>query len=712
MERLVEAMKLRDERGFTTAGVVVALLVTLALVFSAAQVYRVRSASAEVQEVADVAALAAEGQVADFLWVVHKADAVTLSMTLLSIALFALGVVALCLPVADSLAPKLLEYAQKVLEARNSFAERAAEGLGRLQEALPFLAAAKAAACARANDGTGAAEASYVAVALLVPAKGEPIEVPAAEGLEGFGEDVADQSDEIKRKAAEAEQAAKRANEAKERGFQADCGADPGYCQYERAAQLANLPAGSNPLYHAVDAWSFSVALERARAYYAARLAQEAPQEAGVKEQARSALRKRFYAYAVDQLASGYVRDDGEGFSALFPELFRNTDQMRATPLYAEAAYPVTGAGGSQTMHAWPGCPKAAGASRYGSVAELDGGGFSTCEACEFTVSSLGNVAAASTSIENGFEHHYRKVAEAAADYARERAECDERKREVKGQVSPLLDVASDLMRRLGNARIEAKPPGRNGAIALVANVRPMAADEGFESSFVTGGRTLGTRAAVSGATLLADERHRGSELLATWANGLGPDAGGLAGAAALAVNAWTWLLRAYGDGQEALVEGVRKALDGIPLLSACGLGSWAADALTDAIATVGLQPAKLDVLKPVTVNTAHVAGAGSDEVAVRYAAVQQRARSVSSSSCDLFVGIVDEVERQAYDAIEEVSGGLVVAEVEFPVGGFKVPIRLTLPPAVKDAANGLVEDAAGALRGLYGSIVGLREWQ
>ena len=712
MERLVEAMKLRDERGFSTVGVAVALLVTLALVFSTAQVYRVHAASAEVQEVADVAALAAEGEVADFLWVVHKADAMVLSMTLLAIVLFGLSVVALCLPVADSLAPKLLECAQKVLQARNSFAERAAEGLGRLQEALPFLAAAKAAACAQANDGSGTVEARYCAVAMLVPAKGDEIVVPTAEGLDDFGADVVDQSEEIKRKAAEAEEAAKRANEAKERGFQADCGANPAYCQYERAAQLAGLPAGSNPLYHAVDAWSFSVALERARAYYAARLAQEAPEGAGVREQARSALRKRFYAYAAEQLAGGYVHDTGEEFSAHFPELFRNTDQMRATPLYTEAAYPVTGSGTAQVMHAWPGCPKAAGAGRYGSVAELDGGGFSTCDACEFTVSSLGNVAAASTSIDNGFEHHYRKVAEAAADYAQARAECDELKRAVKGQVSPLLDAAQGLLRRLGNARIKARPPGRNGAIALVANMQATPTDTGFESSFVRGGMTLGTRAAVAGATLLADERERGGELMAAWAGELGQEHGALAGAGAIAVNAWTWLLRAYGDGQQALVGAIREALDGIPLLSACGLGSWAAEALTGAIEAAGLEPAELDVLKPVTVNTAHVAAAGSDGFAVRYAAVQQRARSASSSSCDLFVGIVDGMEREAYDAIEEVAGGLVVAELEFPVGGFKVPIRLTLPPSVKDAANGLVEDAAQALRGLYGSIVGLRPWQ
>ena len=52
------------------------------------------------------------------------------------------------------------------------------------------------------------------------------------------------------------------------------------------------------------------------------------------------------------------------------------------------------------------------------------------------------------------------------------------------------------------------------------------------------------------------------------------------------------------------------------------------------------------------------------------------------------------------------------VAELEFPVGGMTVPIKLVLPPAVKDAASGLVDQAAAVLRGLYGSVTGIRVWQ
>ena len=56
-----------DDGGFSTLGMAVALLVTLSLVFSAAQVYRVSSASADIQDVADACVLAAEGEVAEFM---------------------------------------------------------------------------------------------------------------------------------------------------------------------------------------------------------------------------------------------------------------------------------------------------------------------------------------------------------------------------------------------------------------------------------------------------------------------------------------------------------------------------------------------------------------------------------------------------------------------------------------------------------------------
>ena len=161
MERQVNgAMKdksiFRDEEGSTTAGMAVALLVTLSLLFSAAQVYRIHAAGAEVQEVADAAACAALNPVAEFMVAVRVADAAVLSLTLLGDIAYGAGVVALCVPPAAELGSQLVSAGQKVIKARDAFSQKACEGLEALQRALPFLAAANGAAVAAANgEGSG-----------------------------------------------------------------------------------------------------------------------------------------------------------------------------------------------------------------------------------------------------------------------------------------------------------------------------------------------------------------------------------------------------------------------------------------------------------------------------------------------------------------------------------------------------------------------------
>ena len=113
------------EGGFSTAGMVLALLITICLLFTAARVYEVNSASADVQEVADAAALAAENVVAEFYIVVALCDATVLSLSLMFISTLALGVVCLCTPVTVSFAEAFFKAAEKIKDARDSFAEKA-----------------------------------------------------------------------------------------------------------------------------------------------------------------------------------------------------------------------------------------------------------------------------------------------------------------------------------------------------------------------------------------------------------------------------------------------------------------------------------------------------------------------------------------------------------------------------------------------------------
>ncbi len=705
-----------NEDGFTTVGTVVALLVTLALLFSAAQLYRIGSLSADVQDVADAAALAAENEVAEFMVAVQVCDALVLSASLLSLTLSALGVVAACVPPAAALSTKLLDMGKKVMDARDSFAEKAEAGLNKLQEALPFLAAANAATVGFANNGDGGSGGSaYLAVAVLVPEKGRDIQVGDAGEARVAQEEANAGAEDIRQKAEEVEELSEQADEQKRKAFMADCGSAPGRCQYERAASLASLSGDDNPSFASMDTWSFSVALDRARAYYAARAAQGVPESGNAEARADAALRQRFYRYAQDELARAYVREDGTSFEASFPPLFKNTTELRATSLYTEDAYPITRAddGEHRVMHAWSGCPRTQDAIGTGSVSllEAEADGFQRCPACEFRPSSLGNVAAASSAIDNGFEYHYRVIAEAAGEYQRIVEELAPKKKEVEQKSDSLLDRLLGVIREVGNKRITAEPPGSKGAIALVVNASSTATDAGFESTFAPSGE-LGVRAAVAGATLVADPAHDGSSVITSLLDGFGADGGGAAvGAARIALDGWSWMLQAYGEGQRSALGAIEDGLNGIPLRSAAGLGTRAADRLRDGIEACGLEPAELDALKPVLVNTEPIAAAGDDAVIARYREIQQRAREVFGESTDLFSGVVEAVQDRAYDALERVADGVKIAELELPFLDEPYPVVIKLPQSLLDGARDAVDRCIEGVRSAHATITGRRVW-
>ena len=700
-----------DEEGMTTVGMVLALLVTLALVFSAGQAYRVGSASSEVQNVADAAALAAQNEVGEFMIVVRVCDAAVLSLSLTSLVATGLGVAALCTPATASASETLLKAGRDVAYARDRFAEKAADGLDRLQRLLPFLAAANAASVASANNG---ASSSYVALALLVPASGKKIAVDGAAELEDVAEAVGDEADEVRQAADEAERAAERANEAKRRAFEHDCGLDPSYCMYERASALAGMSGSENPLFRSVDAWSFSVALKRAQAYYPRRLAVEAPADGSVEEQARSALRKRFYAFAADEVGRGYVHEGADSFDAWFPRLPKNTEEMRSTALYTEAAYPCTvDEEGRATAHAWAGCPAAAGSGSLVSIAQTEAEPFAECAECGFSAASMGKVAAASSSIDNGFEYHYEAVAQAAEEYQKARAKLGPLAAEVKGRAGGLFDRFRDVLGRAGGMRIDAAPPGRFGVVAFVANTAAAAASTGFASGYVHEAGSLGARAAVSAATLLAEPSDEGRNVVSSLLDGLREKGGAAVGALGVVLDCWSGLLGAYLEGQEAVEEAVGNAVDALPFASASGLGTWAAGAFKAAVEALGLEPAKLDALKPVLVNSAHVAGADGSSFSARFLAVKAQAVAHPLASTDLFSSVITAAEAAAVEAIAGLDGTIEIASVRL-LGdeGPAIPVTVALPQAARQAAAGFASSAADALRSVYAQVTGVRTWE
>lgn len=698
----------RDQEGFTTVGMAVAILLAVALLFSSAHLYEVNNCAAEIQEVADASALAAASVTAEFMIAVALCDAVVLSFSLASLLCTGVGAVALCVPGGQGLGGKLVDAGSDVMSARNGFAERVSRGLNQLQEALPFLCALNAAAVASANDnGTN----RYVAIAVPVPLEGSPILVGGAAAGDAYAEAVRENADSLADQAARAEEAASSANEAKMRGFLADCGADPGYCMYQRASSVGGLPPSSNPLFHSVDTWGFSVALERARAYYAYRSVHETAHDSSVEQRANAALRRVFYGYAAQELQEGYVRDGDAGFAAYFPLMFSKTAELRESSLYEKELFPVTDDGAGQVMHAFDGCPRSVGWQRRGSVAQLEEGGYSLCPECEFTAASLGDVAAASSRIENGFEYHYRLVARAADDYRRARENLDPASAEAKGTFSSLLEGLRAALSEVADFRISADPPGGKGCVAFVVNLASGPLPDGFANPFAPTEAQMGLRVAVSGALLVEDPATDGNGVISSLTDRIDTSAP-LAGAGKMALGCWSKLLSAYGDGQNALMDGVEGLLADVPLIGSSGLGSWARSELGKTLEAVGLQPASLSALKPVLASSGAVTEGGSDAFSVEFGQLRQRALRGSSPTGSVLDGLFAGMQDSAFDALDVADGGVTVATFTVPVVGTQVPITIALPPSVGAAARSWVEQAAAALRSLTASTESGGTWQ
>lgn len=710
--------KLLCDDGFSTVGMVLALLITLSLIFSSAQVYQVNSASATIQNIADAAALAAENEVAEFYIVAQLCDALILSLSLTGIATIGLGIVALCIPATAALSEKLIKAGNDILDSRNSFAEKAAEGLNALQKLLPFISAVNAESVVSANSG-GPMNASYGGVAILLPFEGEEITVGSCEAADELSEDVDENSEEIKEAAEKAEEAAEKAREEKERAFAHDCGRNPSYCMYERAGSLSSISEMDNPLYQSADTWDFSVALKRAQSYYPLRLAAEEPTDTSIESQADSALRKRFYTYAVDELSKGYVLEEETGaFSAYFPILPKNTAEMKETVLYTESVYPLgIDSDGEKCMHAWSGCPVISSqeGAGTGSLAQLDSETFKTCSSCEFTVSSFGKIAAASSTIENGFEYHYRIVAECAQAYQKAREEYAPLAEEVKSLTEGLFEKVKKAFSEAASYRINPAPPGRIGVVALVVNTTSVAPSTNFASNFVDSQTNLGAQVAISAATLVEDSPEEGSTVLSSLLDGLSGESQNwgldlLDGV----LDLWSSLLFAYTQGQQAIEEGIASALDSVPLASESGLGTWAAAAFSDLVEMVGLEPANLASRKPALVNTAHVLMADDSNFSAGLIEVKQSYLALEGNgSGGLFSDAVSHIEAAALESVDDFGDEIVIASIEL-LGeeGPSIPLTISLPASVKGVAKGFIADIIDRLRGVESSLTGLRRWE
>lgn len=673
-----------EDGAYTTLSSAVVILVVLTLLFSSAAAIWSMSRAGDTQAAADSGALAGANVVASYHTAATVVDASILSLGLAGFATIGTGLVAILIPGAELAAGDMVDTGIEIIKTRNKFAKSASKGLQKIETALPYLVAARATQAVSAQDTEGA---TYTGTALAVPRTSES-DFVALEGSEISTDVIKDTSKDLERAADELQKASEETAKAKERAWLADCGgSDPASvgscsCMRERARSLAKLSDIENPHYASSVTWEPQVALDRAKAYYRLRLANEAPQGSNVETKAESAARKAFYTYASAEVNRAYITEDGDRTTSYIPLLPCNTDEVRATELYTDAAWPTSTNDGKTYLHYGTSCPnyKKGTPGGLASVAAYDGQ--DKCNRCHFGVSSLGAVAAPSTSIENGFEYHFDRFKDALKKYV----ECRNKELELMRQTEDEADRAGnafdEAIKALSGERPRIAPPGRNGVVALAVSGAISSPDE-LNSSFNTTVR-LGDRGAISAAVLAPDDATAQNNVLSRFFSTLEERSGGVVGVLDGVMDVWGRLLVGYGDIQGSADELMDEMIDdlggGSGALSS--IASWLGDTVSASVAALGLEPCDLRLRKPVLTDTANVIKSpGSDITGLSNA--QDKLRSIP-------LGVTDPkalCEALEYQVERTISGTVfTLAEIPLPGGG---SIPLTVDVATLAGALG-----------------------
>ena len=174
----------QNEEGSTSLSVILGIVLSLALLASSIQWYWVNSSSSDIQAVADIAVLSAVDVTAKSVMVIQTLDAMLLTANLFGLVLHVITLVSgllvvLTAPVGGAGASTFFERSVQInkeySKKKRRFAQEAYSFASKLSDATPYLAMAQAYQVSSENSKhlEGFNKASYLAVALPFPAKGE-----------------------------------------------------------------------------------------------------------------------------------------------------------------------------------------------------------------------------------------------------------------------------------------------------------------------------------------------------------------------------------------------------------------------------------------------------------------------------------------------------------------------------------------------------------
>ncbi len=660
-----------EEDGYTSITVGLALVVSLVLMFGLVAVQWSSSKAADIQNVADAAALSGEQDVKAFTTVAQVSDACVLTLGLTGMFVLGAGLITSAVPGLQEAGVSLTKAGAKILKSRSDFAKSAASGLEKLEKLLPAAIAINAFATTAANSE---GNLNYLGTGIPFP-ESSLSQYDLGDSLDT--KDLEEKSDALAKKSAEAEANQKEMKEAQERAWRADCIDDP-YCMRSRADSLAHLSPAQNPHYAIPDNWSFGVALSRSRAYYQARAALETAATSSVEEQSNSAMRKAFYQFAAKEMQAGYYIENADGTVSLsLPDLPHNTEETKASKLFSETTWPKSSEGGQSILHAYSACPGAHGLSGSATLSEAESVGFGLCSVCQFDVAAMGKTASASTNINNGYEHYWRIVVEESKKYQDAKNKYEQEMKEMKGLAEEGADAFDKAIKALGVKRPRICPPGAWGVIGVVVRGEtdlPQALETAFSKT-----QPLPEGVAIAGATLAVDANSAENTVLARFFEGTkaadateDEDFGGALGSIFDGIcGVWSSLLVGYQAGFGKISDVGNSLFDGLRAAAAGPLAGWLSNKLSSIVSALGLEPADLRLRKPVLCNTQDILSKDGFDISRMSDVVQ--ALPSSGSLGDLLASFSRQVSESFGE--EEIS----IADLPIPGTSIKIPLTISV---------------------------------
>ena len=595
---------LAETGGYTSIAVACSLVVSVSLLFGMSLVGWYVQHSNKTQTVADAAALAGANVVAGYTTVAQTLDSCVLSMGITGALVGGVGLVLSIVPGLSAQGLETVNAAHKIFDARAKFAKTANKGLAKFEQALPVLIAHNGTSTIKKN-ASQASQKQVLHAGTTIPF---PLQSQSKFALDETLPDTTDLQESattLGKQSDKAHEAKQEAQKALEEAWFFDCGARP-YCLWQRAKTLSDISEQDNPAFDTAQGWNFEVPLRRAQTYYARRLAQEKPAHEGVEELCNSAARKAFYQYAYETLSRGSVQVNADKTVRVdLPKLPMNTEELKTTSLYTQALWPMTMQGNKKILHCSPVCPHVQGqAQGFASLADLDAGRVEECPICRFKTSSVGKVPAASTSIENGFEHWWAKIVDCASRYETYQNQLIEAEKAVKSSADASKDVFARALEALRVDRPKLCPPGAWGCIGVVLRNQSEPQVAGA-TSFGLAQPTLPGGCAVSGAVLALDKADAQSNVLSHLFDGLSQGQQGLlTGIPQQICQVWGRLLMSYNAVYESIGQASSRFFDGFDQIGGSHIAHMLKDALVKIVEEAGFAPVDLRAKKPVMVNT------------------------------------------------------------------------------------------------------------